>query len=431
MSLKLFAVVCLVAIFVKGQEETLNTEKFVGPTEDEQPVPETPLPEKAVQDPRLCPLPPTTTTTTAATNVKLVVDFAPEYAEYLKANRKGYVCEEIWQRYSLYLERRTEVNKHNAIPNVSYFQGLNYFSDLTDDERVARFLGVEAEDRDEPPKTVIENGNDDDSDADSFNLQQDENQESFTTNVLNLETFKKFIINFDFICCQFNPFCVPCKKDWESLGKVTSVKNQGNCGSCWAFAAVAAVESAYLINYNSSLNLSEQELVSCATAAWGSYGCSGGWPHRALDYIIRNRIHRETVFPYTATNGVCSSFPYVYKYPIKSRTVVLPQNRMDVFLQNLAKRPIAVAYKVTGSFWNYSSGIYNPIYDAACSTSGINHAVLAVGYSLGCNPFIRFKNSWGTGWGENGYFRMKISKTIFQNGPCNLIDHPYNVFPSL
>jgi hypothetical protein len=420
MNLKIFTLLCLAIAIANAQDETLNTEKFVGPTEEDQ---ETtwPNPENTAKVQEVC----------ALTGTDLNTLFYKEYLEYLRKFNKAYACTDFVSRYKLYLGRRAEVDRHNAIPNVSYLQAINYFSDLTEEERLARFLGVESEDRDQRPVTVIENGNDNDADADEFNLQQNENQEGFTTNVLNTDIFRKFIINFDFICCTFNPFGVPCKKDWQSLGKVTSVKNQGNCGSCWAFAAIAATESAYLINYNNGLNLSEQELVSCATASWGNFGCSGGWPHKALDYIIQKRIHREIIYPYTATNGVCNSFPNVYKYPVKSRVIVLPQNRMDIFLQNLNKRPISVAFKVTGSFFNYSSGIYNPIFDAGCSTPGINHAVLAVGYSLGCNPFIRFKNSWGTGWGEAGYFRMKISKNIFQNGPCNLINHPYNVYPNV
>jgi len=408
-------------VFTKAQDETLETEKYVGPNEDDQEVPG-PNPENSAKVQEECPLKDEKETSPL---------YYKEYLEYLRKYNKAYNCDDFQKRYSLYLSRRAEVERHNAIPNVSYLQALNYFSDLTEEERIARFLGIESEDRDQAPVTVIEGGKDEETDADEFNLQQNENQEAFSTNVLNLDIFKKIVFNFDFICCSFNPFGVPCKKDWQNLGKVTSVKNQANCGSCWAFAAVAAVESAYLINYNNYLNLSEQELVSCATSSWGNFGCSGGWPHKALDYIIKNRIHKETTFPYTATNGVCNSFPFVYKYPIKSRTIVLPQNRMDTFLQNLSKRPIAVAFKVTGSFWNYSSGIYNSAYDSACSTPGINHAVLAVGYSLGCNPYIRFKNSWGAGWGENGFFRMKISKNIIQNGPCNLINHPYNVYPSL
>ncbi len=365
------------------------------------------------------------------TATDLNLNYLKEYYDYLRQFGKAYECKEDFpRRYALYSERRQEIDRFNADPSATYVQGANLFTDLTDNERIATFLGVPEKDDDNFKDYEREAPDDNLIDGDLENIREDAEQESFTANLLNVDVFKKLVINFDFLCCKFNPFGVPCKKDWQSLGKVSSVKNQGGCGSCWAFAAVAAVESSYLINYNCPLNLSEQELVSCATSSWGNFGCSGGWPHKALDYIIAKRNHKEINYPYTATNSVCTNPPF-YKYPIKSRTIVLPQNRMDTFLQALNKRPIAVAFKVTGSFFNYKSGIYNPAADAGCATPGINHAVLAVGFNIGCFPFIRFKNSWGSGWGENGYFRMKLSKNIFQNGPCNLINHPYNVYPGL
>ena len=412
-------VLCLASMFIKAQEETYpKLGDAVGPFEDSQEI-NTPNPENSATEQATC-------------VTDLNIPYLSEYYEFLKAYRKAYNCDDFKRRFNLFSARRVEIDRFNKTPGVTYVQGTNTLTDLTDEERVARFFGVPSKDPDNYREYESDTGDADEIEKDQENVDQQIEQDGFSANILSLDVFKSFFINFDFLCCKFNPFGVPCKKDWQSLGKVTSVKDQKNCGSCWAFAAAAAVESAYLINYANYLNLSEQELVSCATSSWGNFGCSGGWPHKAMDYIIKNRIHRESNFPYTATNSACSPIvPTLYKYPIKSRTVVIPQNRMDIFLQALNKRPIAVAFKVAGGFYNYKSGIYNPIFDAACGTPGINHAVLAVGYDLGCNPFIRFKNSWGAGWGDNGYFRMKLSKNIFQNGPCNLINHPYNVYPSL
>ena len=358
--------------------------------------------------------------------------FITDYYEYLKTHKKAYKCEDFRLRYFLYAERRKAIEEFNRRSDVTYVQGTNALTDLTDEERSRRYLGIPDNDPDNHTEYERDTGSDAEIEQDIENEARQAAQDAFTANIFNIEIFRPALLSFDFLCCLTNPFGVPCKKDWQTLGKVTSVKNQLSCGSCWAFAAIAAMESGYLINYATSLNLSEQELVSCATAAWGNYGCGGGWPHKALNYIISQRIIKEIYFPYTASNSPCPLiFPAVYKYPAKSKTMVLPQNRMDTFLQALNQRPIAVAFKVTSGFYSYSSGIYDPSFDAACGTPGINHAVLAVGYSLGCKPYIRFKNSWGTSFGESGYFRMKLSKTIFQDGPCQLINHPYNVYPKV
>lgn len=357
-----------------------------------------------------------------------------EYIRFARQYNKAYLCNEedgnFYFRLGVFLKTQ-EFNEgfRKEFPDASFTVGITFFADLTEEERLRR-AGIPEKDLDNPKQETIQLLPDNGFDDEEAITQQDRNQEEFTANIQNAEIFQKFLINWNFICCLWNPFGVPCSKDWQALGKVTSVKNQQNCGSCWAFAAIASLESAYAIKYGWALNLSEQELVSCATSSWGNYGCSGGWPHKALDYIISKRIFQEVNFPYTATNSACIS-PTVYKYPAKSRTIVLPQNRMDVFLKALNQRPIAVAFKVTNAFYSYTGGVYNAALDANCLTPGINHAVLAVGYNLGCTPFIRFKNSWGSGWGESGYFRFRISKTIVQNGPCNLINHPYNVYPSI
>ena len=149
----------------------------------------------------------------------------------------------------------------------------------------------------------------------------------------------------------------------------------------------------------------------------------------AMNYIINKKIHMESNYPYTATNSPCVS-PAGFKFWEKSKTNIVPALNMKVFLQNLALRPISVAFNVKSHFFLYTSGIYDPASDPSCSV-GLNHGVLAVGYSLGCKPFIKFKNSWGITFGEAGYFRMKLAKVIAQSGPCNLIGHTRNVYPSI
>lgn len=95
-----------------------------------------------------------------------------------------------------------------------------------------------------------------------------------------------------------------------NLGKVTSIKNQGGCGSCWAFAAIASIESKYLIDQNSALNLSEQELIDC-----GPGSCAGGWTDLALKYVKDNKVFNESNYPYVGIDQNCAN-PLGTKYPI-------------------------------------------------------------------------------------------------------------------
>jgi len=347
--------------------------------------------------------------------------FYEDYQKHLKTYGKIYKCETYVRRLDYYTKKRRDFEEFNRAGKFSFTKGANYFTDVFDEERLKYYTGVPEKDDSPPePNVVISddtsgvglppiNGGGDGPDPEPVR------KNTFTSS--------------EYTCCLNNPFGVPCSKDWVSLGKVTSVKNQGGCGSCWAFAADASMESAYLIKYGVSYNLSEQELVDCSWS-YGNHGCSGGWPHKALDYIVAKRNYREAYVPYLGFDSICVA-PNVVKVPAKARTLVLPQNHMGIFLQKLNAQPIAVVFKVVGSLFDYAGGIYDPAADPSCASGYLNHAVTAVAYNVGCTPFIKFKNSWGAGWGEAGFFRMKLAKTVFQNGPCNLINHPYNVYPSV
>lgn len=112
--------------------------------------------------------------------------------------------------------------------------------------------------------------------------------------------------------------------DLRELGKVTPIKNQGPCGSCWAFSATAAVESAFLSVHNESLNLSEQELVDCADG----YGCSGGWINKALDYYTDTGVSSECNYPYRAEDQDCQ--PKGSKHFIKKYCKISPPDEDDM-----------------------------------------------------------------------------------------------------
>jgi cathepsin L len=193
--------------------------------------------------------------------------------------------------------------------------------------------------------------------------------------------------------------------DWRQLGGVTSVKNQGSCGSCWAFSSVAAVESSYLIKNKVTLDLSEQQLVSCSNI-YGTGGCNGGWPASALKYPLNYGITTEAAYPYVAKTGTCQTSGGIYKI---SQVKTSAYDNCGGIRTQLQNGPVSVT--LDASDWGYyKSGVFK------CNPQvSINHAVTLVGYDGNKNWII--KNSWGTGWGASGYMTIK-SGTTYNCGIC-------------
>lgn len=193
--------------------------------------------------------------------------------------------------------------------------------------------------------------------------------------------------------------------DWAAAGKVTLIKDQGECGSCWAFSAVAAVESAVLIAGQPQQLFSEQQLVDCARA-YGNQGCQGGWMDNAFKYIIAKGIASGLEYPYIGVDQACK----VDGGQFKIRSFVDVPGCTSL-LNALVSRPLAVA--VDASNWDpYQSGVFNN-----CGSS-VNHGVLVVGVKSG---FWLIKNSFGKYWGENGYIRLGPGNTC---GICGYPSYP-------
>ena len=211
-------------------------------------------------------------------------------------------------------------------------------------------------------------------------------------------------------------------RDWATAGKVTSVKNQGGCGSCWAFAAVALVESAFLIYNNVYTDLSEKELVHCSK----NNGCNGGWMYTALNNYVKPRgLVSEPQFPYTPTDIPDASqcaVPNVNTKYFVTNVGRVGQNNSVSFLRKLCETPLTVAFLARGDFFDYESGIYDG--EDCEGQQSINHGVLAVGHSLtAAVPYVKFKNSWGAGWGDNGYFKMKLEEKVTSWNTCNMLKY--------
>lgn len=280
---------------------------------------------------------------------------------------------EMEYRYAIFAETMARVEAHNATSS-SYEQGENKFSDLTFEEFRAKYLS----------KEVLQN------------TLVTENQGSIGKS----------------------------HKDWVAEGKVSQIKDQGQCGSCWAFSTTGALESAYAIFKNQSVVVSEQELVDCSWEE-GNHGCNGGLMASAFDYIIENKLSAEEDYSYTADDGDCDVPEGKTKYSVKSYSAIRPAD-VSGLASALDKQPVSVAIEVQRDFQSYKSGVYVP-ENPGCG-SGLNHGVVAVGYYNDVEkPYFLVKNSWGEVWGDKGYIKMAIGKG---SGTCG-IANPNDVYPAL
>lgn len=182
--------------------------------------------------------------------------------------------------------------------------------------------------------------------------------------------------------------------DWTAKGGVTAVKNQGSCGSCWAFSATGTLEASAKIK-GQTVSLSEQQLVDCS-GSYGNHGCNGGWPSSALNYVKDHGLASSSEYPYRAVTASCQRQGGSFKLTSYSSA-----SGCNGLTNAIASKPISVTVDATN--WSkYSSGVFSN-----CAT-GINHAVLLVGIVGGS---WKVKNSWGTAWGESGYIRLAGGNT--------------------
>jgi len=214
---------------------------------------------------------------------------------------------------------------------------------------------------------------------------------------------------------------VPDSVNWVEKDVVTKVKDQGQCGSCYAFSATGSMESIYAIKNNHLRNISEQEIVDCSGAE-GNQGCFGGFMNQVFQYVIDNNgICSEQEYPYDANqdqcNDQCQNVVQISSYQN------VTQNNETILMNAVAQQPVSVAIQANlPSFQFYSRGIYN---DSQCSGE-LDHGVLVVGYGEDDNnvSYWLIKNSWGPNWGDNGYIRMLRNMTNNTSGMCGIAMEP-------
>ncbi|XP_053182267.1 procathepsin L-like isoform X1 [Scomber japonicus] len=200
---------------------------------------------------------------------------------------------------------------------------------------------------------------------------------------------------------------VPDTIDWREKDYVTSVKDQGQCGSCWAFSSVGALEGQLAKTTGKLVDLSPQNLVDCSWE-YGNHGCNGGFMSRAFRYVMDEGIESEASYPYEGSDEECLHNP-MNSAANCSDYIFLPEGDEEELKQAVATiGPISVAIDAgQSSFQFYKSGVY----DEPNCTDVINHAVLVVGYGTeNGQDYWLVKNSWGTGYGEEGYIRMSRNK---------------------
>lgn len=201
---------------------------------------------------------------------------------------------------------------------------------------------------------------------------------------------------------------VPESMDWNKLGYVAPAEYQGACGSCYAFATVALVESYYAIKNNLTnkvVKLSEQQIVDCSKS-FGNHGCLGGLFENTFDYLISSGLEREAIYPYKTQEGKCQ---FKKSAALAKISGYRRLGDDEVLIRDTVARtgPVAIAIQACGSLENYMGGIYE---DQECGRKNVvlNHAVVITGYGTenGRDYWI-VKNSWGHWWGEKGFFRIR------------------------
>lgn len=274
-------------------------------------------------------------------------------------------------RYSVWRANKDMVDKHNADKSKTFKMAIDEYSDLTDEEFAKQRTGLKMR---------------------------------FRTTANSSDSIK--------IVHKRQSTNPPASFDWRSSSCVTPIKNQGVCGSCWAFASSAALECAYKLKYGTLVNLSEQQFVDCDRKY--NKGCNGGWPTDAFDYA-KIGIASNSKYPYSqdtylygrrSTCKYSSGLSQTKTNPTTAYKDVRDLSETDLVNALVTKGTITIAVCATNSFSKYKNGIYRA---NNCPESGINHAILLVGYGVDSagTKFWIAKNSWGTSWGESGYIRIQ------------------------
>jgi cathepsin F len=302
-----------------------------------------------------------------------------QFQDFMKIHNKRYTTiEEFQLRWEIFREnyKRMEALGNMADAKdeeITYEAGVTQFSDLTPDEFAKQYLTLDI---------------------------------SHLKRLRALKSQNKLIPTFA-------NGEAPNAWDWREKGVVSQVKNQGSCGSCWAFSAVGNIESLYAIKKNTSVLFSEQQLVDCDKV---DQGCGGGLMEDAFKYVEGTAgLMLASDYSYTGREGSCKYDGTKAVATVTGYKFAGTEDENQIKQLLFENGPLAIAINATPLQF-YIFGIFNPWFNWMCNPKSTNHGVLLVGYGVSGNkPYWIVKNSWGSGWGEKGFFRIIAGK-----GACGI-----------
>jgi len=287
------------------------------------------------------------------------------FNEYILKYQKVYTSiEEFNQKYAIFEKNFHGINEIQGLhmPEVATFEfGYSPFMDMTPEDFKAKYLNL---------------------------------------NVSHLKKLR-FLNKHNILTYSDEP--APKAWDWREHGAVTDVKNQGSCGSCWAFSATGNLEGQHFKKSGKLVRFSEQQLVDCDKV---DQGCNGGLMEDAFKHLQTTGAMAEDDYAYTGSDDECKFDKTKVTTNVTGYKFAADQNEDNIAKMLYETGPLAVAINATPLqfyFW----GVFDPWFQWICDPTGLNHGVLIVGYgNNGSKDYWIVKNSWGSWWGESGYFRI-------------------------
>jgi C1A family cysteine protease len=278
-----------------------------------------------------------------------------DFTAFVKKHNKQYPTEEVFSRFAQFKKNVAFIAEHDA-EKEGWTMAVNEFADLSWEEFSAMYKGY------------------------------NHRNNGFTRSI-NKHVADPAVALADEV-------------DWRTKGAVTPVKDQGQCGSCWAFSTTGSVEGAVAVATGKLTSLAEQQLVDCAGSA-GNQGCNGGLMDNGFEWIISNGgIGAEADYEYTAKDGSCKTVDSVSQ--IKGYKDVT-QGSEDDLKSAVNVGPVSIAIEADQSGFQFYSG---GVFSGSCGKN-LDHGVLLVGYGTdGGDDYWLVKNSWGSGWGDSGYIKL-------------------------